>query len=258
MTVANNTSKEVRYGTWEIGGPRHYYREGLILKNLHELLPSGRILDIGCGTGSLMAKLALQGYNAYGIDMSDECLNVTAERLSCLSLSNLAEVKRGSALEVDYPDRFFDAIIAAEVLEHMEEDHKAVQEFYRLLRPGGFCLITVPSNQRLWDRWDEMAGHKRRYSKNDIMTLFTNQSFSVEKIFTWGFPLMRFYHRVVFLMWARHIDKKSGGTISCDDTATRIGLSRLTTLILGNLFRIDNIFGSLPWGIGILLVARKK
>ncbi|MCC7202773.1 MAG: class I SAM-dependent methyltransferase [Nitrospirae bacterium] len=256
--MANNKGKEVHYGTWEIGGPRHFYREGLILENLRKCLPSGRILDVGCGTGSLMAKLALQGYHVYGIDMSDECLRVTAERMKRLSPGITAEVRRGSALEADYPDRFFDAIIAAEVLEHLEEDHKAVREFSRLLRPGGLCLITVPSNQRLWDKWDEMAGHKRRYSREDITRLFTDQSFSVEKIFTWGFPLMRFYHRIVFLMWARHIDKKSGGKISCDDRATRIGLSRWTTLILGNLFRIDNIFSSLPWGIGMLLVARKR
>ncbi len=255
--MANSRDQVVRYGTWEIGGPRHYYREGLILNNLRRLLPSGRILDIGCGTGSLLTKLALHGYTVYGIDMSDECLRVSAERLNRLSPGSMAEVKRGSALEVDYPDRFFDAVIAAEVLEHLDEDKRAVREFSRLLRPGGLCIATVPANQHLWDKWDEMAGHKRRYSRGGIMKLFTDQSLSVERIFTWGFPVMRFYHRAVFLRWARHVEKKGGGTISCDNTASRIGLSRWTTLILGNLFRIDNIFGSLPWGIGTLIVARK-
>src|SRR3989304_5595893 len=196
--------KEVHYGTWEIGGPRHYYREGLILRNLENAVIKGRVLDVGCGTGSLVVKLSLHGYNVCGIDMSDECLEVTSRRLNLLQLNGRGEVKRGNALQVDYPDSFFDAIIAAEVLEHLEEDHKALQEFCRLLRPGGICLITVPSNQRLWDRWDEMAGHKRRYSKNDLIKLFTSHSFSIEKTFSWGFPLMRFYHRVVFLMWARH------------------------------------------------------
>lgn len=257
MVKTNMSGKEVHYGTWEIGGPRHYYREGIIVKNLQKLLPKGRVLDVGCGTGSLVVKLALQGYEVYGIDTSEECLEITSERLSLLSLKSGGEIKRGSAFQIDYPDRFFDAIIAAEVLEHLEEDHMAVKEFYRLLRPGGFCFITVPENQRLWDIWDEMAGHKRRYCKDNLLRLFNKQYFSVEIFFSWGFPLMRLYHKLVFLWWARHIEKKMRGAISPKDTTTRIGLSRWVTLFLGNLFRIDNIFGSLPWGIGILLVVRK-
>ena len=67
-------TKEVHYGTWEIGGPRHYYREGLILRNLENAVMKGRVLDVGCGTGSLVVKLSLRGYNVCGIDMADEWL----------------------------------------------------------------------------------------------------------------------------------------------------------------------------------------
>ena len=257
MAKLSRIDKEVHYGTWEMGGPRHYCREGLIIKNLQRFVSGGRVLDVGCGTGSLVVKLALHGYEVYGIDMSQECLDMTSKRLNSLQVMNKGEVRKGNALGIDYPDGFFDAIIAAEVLEHLEEDNLAVKEFYRLLRPGGSCLITVPSNQRLWDIWDEMAGHKKRYYKDDLMRLFKEQSFSVERLFSWGFPIMRLYHRLVFLKWANHIGKKTGGTISTRDTATRIGLNRWTTYILGNLFCFDNIFGALPWGIGILLIAKK-
>lgn len=249
--------KEVHYGAWEIGGPRHYYREGLILRNLQRFVSGGRVLDVGCGTGSLVVKLALLGYEVYGIDMSQECLDITSKRLNSLQVMNKGEVRKGNALEIDYPDGFFDAIIAAEVLEHLEEDYLAVKEFYRLLRPGGFCLITVPANLSLWDVWDEMAGHKRRYCRDKLVRLFNEQSFSVERLFSWGFPLMRLYHRLVFLKWARHVNKKTDGVISSEDTITKIGLSRFVTLALGNLFCIDNLFSSLPWGLGVLLIARK-
>ena len=250
--------KEVHYGSWEIGGPRHYYRERLIMKSLQKWLPSGRVLDVGCGTGSLIVKLALQGYEVYGIDTSEECLRITSQRLKGVSLNGDRNVKKGSALQIDYPDNFFNAVIAGEMLEHLENDKSAVSEFRRILKLGGICIVTVPENPMLWDMWDEKAGHKRRYSKEDILALFGEDAFLAERFFSWGFPLMRLYHRLVFLRWARRIDKKKSGRISSEDALTRIGLNRWSTVILGNLFRIDNLFSRLPWGIGILLVARKE
>src|SRR3990172_7468535 len=246
-----------QWGSWQIGGPRHYFRESLILRVIKQELPAGRILDIGCGTGSLMEQLARRGYEVSGVDASDECIQRTTERLSHVTQNMPPVVKKGRAEQIDFPDQSFDAVIAAEVLEHVEGDDLAVKEFHRLLKPGGLCLITVPANPALWDISDEIAGHKRRYKKDDLLRLFNNASFQVERFLYLGFPLLRLYHRLVFIRWARHMDQEKGGRVSSEGVFTRIGLSRGTALILGNLFRIDNLFSRLPWGIGILLVARK-
>ncbi len=101
------------------------------------MLPEGRILDVGCGTGSLMMKLALNGYQVYGIDRSEECVRRTTEHLKLIVSDTHVDIKRCHATQIDFPDGF----IAAEVLEHIEEDHLAVQEFYRLLRPGVYVLL---------------------------------------------------------------------------------------------------------------------
>ena len=69
---------------------------------------------------------------------------------------------------------------------------------------------------------------------------------------------MRLYNRLVFQKWAMHVDKRVDRSVSSKDIATRIGLNWWTTFILGNIFRIDNLFGSLPWGIGILLIAKRN
>ena len=110
--------KGVEYGSWEIGGPRHYYREGLIIKGLKEALPSGKIVDVGCGTGSLVMKLAASGYNVIGIDVSDGCINITKSRIKNAGLSDVATVGKGSAYKISIPDCSVDAVIAGEVLEH--------------------------------------------------------------------------------------------------------------------------------------------
>lgn len=251
-----NSLTQLQWGSWQIGGPRHYYRESRIMKAIRSVLPGGRILDAGCGTGSLIIQLVLRGYEVCGIDMSEDSVRRTDELLRQFAPNAKSVIKEGSAEHIDFPDRYFDTVVAAEVLEHVEDDSLAVQEFYRVLKRGGACVITVPANPLLWDISDEMAGHKRRYSKDDLLLLFNSANFQVERLIFMGFPLMRLYHHFVFLRWARHIDKRVNMTIS-DDTATRIGLNRWTTLILGNLFRIDNIFDSLPWGTGILLVAKK-
>lgn len=251
------SSAKFQWGSWQIGGPRHYYRETLIMKTIKSILPSGKILDIGCGTGSLMLQLTLSGYNVSGADLSDECIRLTKDRMKTFAPDAKPIIKRCNAEDINFSDGQFDALIAAEILEHVEDDRRAVKEFYRLLKPKGICLITVPANQNLWDISDEMAGHKRRYSRDDLMRLFNSQPFKVEKVLFMGFPIMRLYHRIVFLKWARQVEKNKDGRISSDDAVTKIGLNRWTTLIVGNLFRFDNLFSYLPWGIGILLIARK-
>src|SRR3990172_3711967 len=251
-------SMQLQWGSWQIGGPRHYHRENLILKAIRSLPIGVRILDVGCGTGSLMIQLALRGYHVNGIDASEECIRQTQERLKHYVPDTPSAIKKGSAERIDYPDKTFDVVIAAEVLEHLEKDRLAVKEFHRLLKPGGICLITVPANPGLWDISDEMAGHKRRYSKEQVLALFNNSSFHVERLFFIGFPLMRLYNRLVFQKWAMHVDKRGDRSVSSKDIATRIGLNWWTTFILGNIFRIDNLFGSLPWGIGILLIAKRN
>ncbi len=253
-------SKEnkLEFGSWEIGGPRHYYREGLIIKGLKEALPSGKIVDVGCGTGSLVMKLAASGYYVVGIDVSDGCINITKSRVKQAGLSDKVTVSKGSAYDISIPDSSVDAVIAGEVLEHLKDDASAVHEFSRVIKPGGICLITVPANPNLWDVWDNMAGHVRRYKKEDLVRLFEKYNFRVESVRYWGFPVMRIYHRLLCLPWAKMTMKKKSLDGDNLDVVTKVGLSSIVTLTLGNIFRIDNFFSRLPWGIGIVFIARKN
>lgn len=252
-----NSITQFKWGSWQIGGPRHYYREKMILGVVSQMAPKGRLLDVGCGTGSLIMQLALRGYEVHGVDVSEECIRRTRENLRLLVPENQIDIKKGSVERIDYPDERFDIVVAAEVLEHVENDTLTVREIYRVLKPGGVCVVTVPANPALWDISDEMAGHKRRYSKQSLLTLFAEASFQVERVFYLGFPLLRLYHRMIFLRWAEHAGRKRRCDQFQKSMTTRFGLSRWSSLILGNLFRIDNLFGAFPWGIGILLTARK-
>src|SRR3972149_3303558 len=99
MLQYGNSRKELfvimsslQFGSWEIGWPRHYYREGLIIKTVNSVLPSGKILDVGCGTGSLVLKLARKGYQVVGVDISDSCIKITQNRIKKEGLTKSVSV----------------------------------------------------------------------------------------------------------------------------------------------------------------------
>lgn len=105
-------------------------------------LPDGQInvLDIGCGTGVLLERLAksFPAWRLLGIDplYSD---------LSPRNPTNNSEIRHGSAYEVPAPTNSQDLIILSEVLEHLNRPHQALREVSRLLKPNSIALLTVPN-----------------------------------------------------------------------------------------------------------------
>jgi ubiquinone/menaquinone biosynthesis C-methylase UbiE len=129
-------------------------------KNLH-------VLDVGCGTGAIMKEMTTQGFGVVvGIDMSEEALKYCKEKQ--------LQAVQGFADKIPYPDNTFDLVIASDVLEHLQDDARAVQEIYRILKPGGRLIATVPAHQFLWSYHDEALHHVRRYTKNSFAALFKN------------------------------------------------------------------------------------
>lgn len=246
----------VHWGAGDIGGPRHEYRESLMLKLLRRDLQSGSVvLDAGCGSGSLLFKLARFDCMVHAIEQSKEYAGMLYNRIRSAGISNIAHVKYGSVVSIPYPDSAFDAVVSGEVLEHVRDDTGAIMEFYRILRPGGVCVISVPASPAQWDITDEWAGHLRRYTREGLVNLFEKKGFIIEDVRFWGFPFVRLYHRFLYLP---HIKKKTSEGLSEDairpPDANR---HKLMTKVLGMVFRLDSLFQWAPFGIGLILKARK-
>jgi SAM-dependent methyltransferase len=125
------------------------------------LLPADAqdVLEIGCGQGGFAARL-VQRYRYVGLEPDPTSHAVASARLA--AAGGVGEVRNGD-LSVLAPDEKFDLVCAFEVLEHIEDDEKALAEWVGHLRPGGWLLISTPAFQHRMGPSDEMAGHFRRY-----------------------------------------------------------------------------------------------
>ena len=125
------------------------------LQRVCELLdiPEGRILDVGCGPGIMLAYLLSSGYEVFGVDNSEEMI---AECRRTLGADTSANTSVGTIESLDFPDSFFDAVTCMGVVEYIPDDAIAVKEIARVTKPGGTIIITLPnvlSPYRVWDKW---------------------------------------------------------------------------------------------------------
>lgn len=114
-----------------------------------------RILDVGCADGTFIKEFISKSptTKGYGVDISDAAIERAKENFS------EGEFSVGSCYELPFEDGFFDLVHSSEMLEHLEEPVKALQEMTRVVKRGGEVVITTvnehaaPYEEHLWT-WD--------------------------------------------------------------------------------------------------------
>ncbi len=154
-----------------------------------------RVLDVGSGIGSIGQYLGEDG--AKEIILSDTCekmLNSLNERFNHLSNYQVTKLDiTGEELSSSVQLESVDAITCINVLEHIKEDTKALQNMRSLLRPSGRLLLIVPAVSWLYGSLDALAGHHRRYERKELNKKLNENGYIVEEqrfmnffgIFTW-------------------------------------------------------------------------
>jgi ubiquinone/menaquinone biosynthesis C-methylase UbiE len=162
----------------------------------------GHVLEIGCGRGFYEGFLTTLYPSLFmtALDQNDEYLAVAKTSVDSTSVKFL----KADALHLPFKKHTFDAAIATEVLEHLD-DHRALHELFRVVKPGGTVIISVPNSQYpfLWDPLNWMlkhlfgthvskdiwwlagiwADHVRLYTQEDLEKVIKEEGYTLETLY---------------------------------------------------------------------------
>jgi 2-polyprenyl-3-methyl-5-hydroxy-6-metoxy-1,4-benzoquinol methylase len=120
----------------------------------------GRVLDVGCGTGAVLAKLAAEPtWECEGVDVSEEAVREAAA---------FATAARADAADLPFQAGEFDALLLLDVLEHTDSPRHVLQEARRVTRDGGVLIVSTPNAGSplrivLGKRWHGLADETHVY-----------------------------------------------------------------------------------------------
>lgn len=224
-------------------------RKEIIRGHLSKILPKNKslnILNIGVSTGHSSEMLSEFG-EVTSIEYDKDCIEFTKTKIDL-------PILEGSILELPFEDKTFDVVCAFDVIEHVENDQKAIDEMIRVSKIGATLMVTVPAFMFLWSPHDEVNHHFRRYHKKQLMNLFPNKkNFIFHSYFNfWTFFLIAPI-RLLINLFPKSIDKREG---SGSDFSSPLGAHPWIQKILYTVFKSELFFLnkgiSFPFGISIL------
>lgn len=132
------------------------------------------LLDVGCGAGNMIHHLSHFG-RVKGLEIDPRPVKMARQRGY--------DVDQFDATQpMPFPDNSFDAVTALDVIEHNQDDLAILSDSYRLLKPGGYMIITVPALMWLWSHNDDINAHVRRYTAAELRRKLTQAGFKVRRL----------------------------------------------------------------------------
>jgi SAM-dependent methyltransferase len=146
---------------WHIG------RNRLLLQALrhHRADLRNSAVDLGGGCGGWVAFLEQQSDRLFpDLGLADSSQQALTHAARMVHRTRLYKV---DLLALDWRERW-DVAFLLDVIEHVDDDVRMLEQAARTLRPGGLLFVTVPALRGLWSAYDQAIGHKRRYTRQDL------------------------------------------------------------------------------------------
>jgi SAM-dependent methyltransferase len=230
----------------EEDGQHWYFRGRLaVLRGaLGRLLPPPplRLLDIGCGTGSVLAILSDFG-DAVGVESNEALLAAARGAGRNVRKGMLPDdlgVAPGSA----------DVVLLLDVAEHLDDDLAGFRAARQALSPDGLLVVTVPAYPWLWSAHDVALGHRRRYTSASLRRVVEAAGYRVERV--GHFNTLLFPGLAAIRFWKR---------LRGDDRHDLRRPGRAVNALLERAFSLERYLvptPALPFGASLMLVARRS
>ena len=189
-----------------------------------------RVLDVGSADGPSVAWLG----NRVAIDIDMRGLRAGGV---C-----------GSAEALPFGDGSFDVVSAFDVVEHCENEHLALSEMRRVVKPGGMVFLSVPAYQWMWTEFDTRAGHYRRYTRRRLAKAARAAGLTVER------SSYAFFSTLPFFIVTRALMKLAGSAQGVKPLPAPL---ERALLALAHIDRAILRRMNLPAGSSVLLAARR-
>ena len=141
-----------------------------------------RVLDLGCGSGWFLRSMREQGWDTYGVEISESAAELGRKQ------SGL-NIFAGTLSQANFANNYFDYVRANHSFEHISCPNETLDEVYRILRPEGKLMIAVPNidsfNARIFRQYWWYLGapvHCFNYSVRTLSQMLEKHSFSIERI----------------------------------------------------------------------------
>jgi SAM-dependent methyltransferase len=226
---------------------RHWWflgRRQLVLQELCRFAGKnpGPILDLGCGTGGMLAHFQTLG-ESIGLDSAPEA------EVGCRKRGLPFVFGWGPSLP--FRNGAFGVVTLLDVIEHIPDERGVLTEALRVLRPGGLLVVTVPAYQFLWSKHDDLNHHQRRYRRSGLRSVLQRAGFSIAKL--------SYYNTLLFP--AAVARKALMGFSQADGPASHLDdvPDRLNTILRQILLREQPLLRrwDLPFGASLICVARR-
>jgi SAM-dependent methyltransferase len=216
--------------------------------------PSSIVLEIGCSSGFLLKELieTLPGHCVVGADYTIGTLEALGRQLPGVPLVQFDLTRCPLA------DDFADVVVLLNVLEHIGDDEAAMTQLFRIVKPGGAVIIELPAEPSLFDVYDRVLLHHRRYTMRSLTAALERHGFVVERRSHLGFilyPLFYLAKRLNQLRYptGRDIDEKRL-------VAGMIATTRKSSALMNFVMRCEHVLRRhfyLPLGIRCLVTCRR-
>ncbi len=233
---------------------RHWWHSvlrGLVMDVFSDRLPPrGYVLDAGCGTGGMLALLRDKKpcLDTAGVDASGVAVQHCRER-------GLTQVRLGSVNSLPYDKEVFDAVISLDVLYHADvNEHEALAEMRRVLRPGGLLVANLPAFECLRGSHDLAVCGARRYKTDEVSRLLAEHGLCCELSHYWNAWLF-----LPLLVWRRLSRRpaKKQAELTSDLAIPPEWLNQLLSVCGKVDARLCRALG-IPFGSSVFAVARKE